>query len=69
MQVKYFEKLLKSYGRFILTKFEIFAIFSGFLKNILRHRFPKKNWPGSVLGETLFVFFSVRLKNILFIEL
>ena len=56
----------QSCGRFILKKFEIFAIFSGFLKNFLRQRFPEKNWPGNVLGETFFVFVSVRLKNKMF---
>ena len=54
---------IKSYGRFIFKKFEFFEICSGFVKNFLRYRFPKKIWPGNVLGETLFVFFSVRLRN------
>ena len=54
---------IKSYGRFIFKKFDFFEICSGFVKNFLRYRLPKKIWPGNVLGKTLFVFFSVRLRN------
>ena len=42
----------ETYGRFISKKFEIFDIGSGLLKNFLRHRLPKENWPGNVVGQS-----------------
>ena len=60
-QANFFRTLgLRNFSQ-IPNKFRIFEIFSEFLKNFLRHRFPKINWPGNVLGRKLFVFFSVRL--------
>ena len=54
--------VLKNGKKLENRKFPKFLNFlAGFLKFCLRQGFPKKNWPGSVLGRKLFLFFSVRL--------